>query len=206
LAGILTITGAGKRMKNIKNIFKKMSTQENETVNENNEQNESTQEVQDETSQVKDPKDTKIAELEAKVSELNDKYLRLYSEFDNFRKRTVKEKSELIQAGGEDVFKSILPVIDDFERAIKSNSETSDVKAVNDGVSLIYNKLKSTLTQKGLEEMKALGEIFNPDIHEAITNIPAPSDDMKGKVVDELEKGYSLNGKIIRFAKVVIGQ
>ncbi|MDF2438326.1 MAG: nucleotide exchange factor GrpE [Bacteroidota bacterium] len=186
-----------------------MSTQENETVNENNEQNEqnaSTQEVQDDASQAKDPKDSKIAELEAKVSELNDKYLRLYSEFDNFRKRTVKEKSELIQSGGEDVFKSILPVIDDFERAIKSNSETSDVKAVNDGVNLIYNKLKSTLTQKGLEEMKSLGETFNADIHEAITNIPAPSEDMKGKVVDELEKGYSLNGKIIRFAKVVIGQ
>lgn len=182
-----------------------MSTQENETVNEQNEQNESNDQVQDETPQ-SDPKDAKIKELEAKSAELNDKYLRLYSEFDNFRKRTVKEKSELIQAGGEDVFKSILPVIDDFERAIKSNSESSDVKAVNDGVKLIYNKLKSTLTQKGLEEMKTLGEAFNPDIHEAITNIPAPSDDMKGKVVDELEKGYSLNGKIIRFAKVVIGQ
>jgi molecular chaperone GrpE len=189
-------------MKNIKNIFKKMSTQENETVNDQNEQ-----EPQEESNaQETDQKDEKTAELQAKVNELNDKYLRLYSEFDNFRKRTSKEKMELIQAGGEDVFKSILPVIDDFERAIKSNSETSDVKAVNDGVSLIYHKLKSTLTQKGLEEMKSLGEPFNADIHEAITNIPAPSEDLKGKVVDELEKGYTLNGKIIRFAKVVIGQ
>jgi molecular chaperone GrpE len=190
-----------KRMKNIKNIFKKMNTQENEEVNEQNEPQQEEMNAED-----TDPKDTKIAELEAKVNELNDKYLRLYSEFDNFRKRTAKEKTELIQSGGEDVFKSILPVMDDFERAIKSNSETSDVKAVNDGVNLIYNKLKSTLTQKGLEPMNAMGAAFDPDIHEAITNIPAPSEELKGKVVDELEKGYSLNGKIIRFAKVVIGQ
>lgn len=178
-----------------------MSTQENDTVNEQNEQ----EPQQENAIPESDPKDVKLAEMKAKVDELNDKYLRLYSEFDNFRKRTAKEKLELIQAGGEDVFKSILPVIDDFERAIKSNSETSDVKAVNDGVSLIYNKLKSTLTQKGLEEMKAAGEPFNADVHEAITSIPAPSEDLKGKVVDELEKGYMLNGKIIRFAKVVIG-
>lgn len=150
-------------------------------------------------------KDAEIAELKGKVSELNDKYTRLYSEFDNFRKRTAKEKREIMEAGGEDVFKSMLPVIDDFERAIKSNAEASDLKAVNDGVQLIYNKFKSTLNQKGLAEMKSIGETFNPDIHEAITNVPAPSEDMKGKVVDELEKGYTLNGKIIRFAKVVIG-
>ena len=183
-----------------KNIFKKMSTEENETVNENiNDESAETQEA------AVDEKDLKIAELQAKADELNDKYLRLYSEFDNFRKRTAKEKIDLIQTGGEDVFKSILPVMDDFERAIKSNNDTTNVKAVNDGVNLIYNKLKSTLTQKGLEEMKALGETFNADIHEAITNIPAPAEDQKGKVLDELEKGYMLNGKIIRFAKVIIG-
>jgi molecular chaperone GrpE len=203
LAGILNKSrGVEKRMKNIKNIFKKMSTQENETVNDQNEQN-----PQEETKvNDADPKDEKIAELESKVNELNDKYLRLYSEFDNFRKRTAKEKTDLIQAGGEDVFKSILPVIDDFERAIKSNSEISDVNAVNDGVNLIYNKLRSTLNHKGLEQMKTVGEPFDADIHEAITNIPAPTEDLKGKVVEELEKGYTLNGKIIRFAKVVIGQ
>lgn len=178
-----------------------MSTQENETVNgKTNEEP-----VESQETPVADEKDQKIAELQAKADELNDKYLRLYSEFDNFRKRTAKEKVELIQTGGEDVFKSILPVMDDFERAIKSNNETTDVKAVNDGVNLIYNKLKSTLTQKGLEEMKSLGETFNADIHEAITNIPAPTEEQKGKVLDELEKGYSLNGKIIRFAKVIIG-
>jgi molecular chaperone GrpE len=193
-------------MKNIKNIFKKMSTQENETVNEQNDQKPQDEVQEENVPKESDPKDEKIAELQSKVNELNDKYLRLYSEFDNFRKRTAKEKLELIQSGGEDVFKSILPVIDDFERAIKSNSGISDVNAVNDGVNLIYNKLKSTLTQKGLEEMKSAGEPFNADIHEAITNIPAPSEDLKGKVVEELEKGYTLNGKIIRFAKVVIGQ
>jgi len=188
----------------IKNIFKKMSTQENETVNTDNNE-ERVENTSGDNEQPQDEKDLKIAGLQANVNELNDKYLRLYSEFDNFRKRTAKEKVELIQTGGEDVFKSILPVMDDFERAIKSNSDTTDVKAVNDGVNLIYNKLKSTLTQKGLEEMKALGETFNADIHEAITNIPAPTEDQKGKVLDELEKGYSLNGKIIRFAKVIIG-
>jgi molecular chaperone GrpE len=186
-------------MKNFKNIFKKMKTDENE-INDQEDQ----ESVQQETESGSE-KEAEVAELKAKVAEWNDKYTRLYSEFDNFRKRTAKEKKEIMDAGGEDVFKSMLPVIDDFERAIKSNSEATDVKAVNDGVNLIYNKFKSTLTQKGLAEMKAIGEVFNPDIHEAITNVPAPSEELKGKVIDELEKGYTLNGKIIRFAKVVIG-
>jgi molecular chaperone GrpE len=190
-------------MKKIKNILKKMSTQENDTVNGQNEENLSAEETENKAGAGE--KDKQIAELKAKAEELNDKYLRLYSEFDNFRKRTAKEKMDLIQSAGEDVFKSILPVLDDFERAIKSNAETTDVKAVNDGVNLIFNKLKNTLNQKGLSEMKAVGEAFDSDLHEAITNIPAPSDELKGKVVEELEKGYSLNGKIIRFAKVVIG-
>ena len=178
-----------------------MSTPESDIVNEQNEEQTPQEEVKD-----VDEKDKQLADLKAKADEINDKYLRLYSEFDNFRKRTAKEKIELIQSAGEDVFKSILPVLDDFERAMKSNTESTDVKAVNDGVNLIFSKLKSSLTQKGLSEMKTVGETFDADIHEAITNIPAPTDDLKGKVVEELEKGYSLNGKIIRFAKVVIGQ
>ena len=190
-------------MKNIKDIFKKMNTEENDTVNEQTEQN--LDKATSEETQYENEKDNQIAELQAKVAELNDKYIRLYSEFDNFRKRTSKEKLELIQSGGEDIFKSVLPILDDFERAIKSNAETDDINAVKDGVNLIFNKFKSTLTQKGLEEMKSMGEHFNADIHEAITSIPAPAEQMKGKVVDELEKGYSLNGKIIRFAKVVTG-
>ncbi|MGZ4076744.1 MAG: nucleotide exchange factor GrpE [Bacteroidia bacterium] len=177
-----------------------MSTPESEKVNEQNEEQNSQEEVNVATDSEK-----QIAELKAKADEINDKYLRLYSEFDNFRKRTAKEKVELIQSAGEDVFKSILPVLDDFERAIKSNTETTDITAVKDGVNLIFNKFKSTLSQKGLSEMNAVGTPFDADIHEAITNIPAPTEDLKGKVVEELEKGYSLNGKIIRFAKVVIG-
>jgi molecular chaperone GrpE len=194
-------------MKNFKNIFKKMSTQENDSVKDQVNENVDEQVQAEDTANTQqvDEKEAKITELQAKVDELNDKYLRLYSEFDNYRKRTAKERIELIQTAGEDVFKSLLPVVDDFERAMKSNVDVTDVKAINDGVSLIYNKLKGTLTQKGLEEMKSMGEVFNTDLHEAITNIPAPSDDLKGKVVDELEKGYSLNGKVIRFAKVVIG-
>ena len=180
-----------------------MNTEQNETENELTEP--AMDNSAQEDAQPVDEKDKQIAELQAKVAELNDKYIRLYSEFDNFRKRTAKEKIDLIQSGGEDLFKSVLPILDDFERAIKSNAETNDVNAVKDGVNLIYNKFKSTLTQKGLEEMKAMGEHFNADIHEAITSIPAPAEEMKGKVVDELEKGYSLNGKIIRFAKVVTG-
>jgi molecular chaperone GrpE len=185
-------------MKKIKNIFKKMSNQQDESIK--NQSNEEQTDVQGTAENGVNP-----LELQAKIDELNDKYLRLYSEFDNFRRRTAKEKIELIQSGGEDVFKNLLPVVDDFERAIKSNAETTDIKTINDGIILIYNKLKNTLTQKGLEEMKSLGESFNTDLHEAITNIPAPSDDLKGKVVDELEKGYMLNGKVVRFAKVVIG-
>lgn len=147
----------------------------------------------------------KMTELQAKVDEANDKYLRLYSDFDNYRKRTAKEKIEWIKSAGEEAFTNLLPVIDDFERAIKSNTETSDIKAINEGINLIYHKFKNTLVQKGLEEMKTIGEVFNPDMHEAITNIPAPSEEMKGKVIEEVEKGYLLNGKIIRYAKVIIG-
>lgn len=187
-------------MKKIKNIFKKMGTQENETVNE-----EKKQEHAENSVQVVDEKESKIIELQAKIDELNDKYIRLYSEFDNFRKRTAKEKVDLMKTAGEDFFKTLLPVIDDFDRAIKSNAEITDVKAINDGVNLIYNKFKTSLLQKGLEEMKSVGEVFDTDLHEAITNIPAPSENMKGKIIEELEKGYSLNGKVIRFAKVVIG-
>ena len=146
-----------------------------------------------------------IIELEKKIAEEKDKYLRLYSEFDNYRKRSIREKSELIKTAGEDFFKAILPVIDDFERAIKAADSTGDLNAIAEGVQLIYSKLKSTLKQKGLEEMEASGKTFDADVMEAITSIPAPNDDLKGKVVDEIEKGYSLNGKVIRYAKVVIG-
>ena len=144
-------------------------------------------------------------DLSAKINELNDKYLPLYSEFDNYRKRTIKEKADVLKTANEDVLKAILPVIDDFERAIKANENVTDVNAIKEGVHLIYNKLKSTAQHKGLTPFDSKGETFDADLMEAITHIPAPSDDMKGKVIDEIEKGYKLGDKVIRFAKVVVG-
>ncbi len=143
--------------------------------------------------------------LEAKVAELNDKYLRLYSEFDNYRKRTIKEKSDIIKSGGEDVFKIIIPILDDFERAIKANETITDATPVKDGMQLIYNKLKLSCTQKGLQAMENIGNPFDADTMEALAHIPAPTEDLKNKVVDEMEKGYKLGDKVIRFAKVVVG-
>ena len=146
-----------------------------------------------------------LAVLEEKVAELNDKYLRLYSEYDNYRKRTAKEKLDLLSSAGEDVYKMVLPVLDDFERAIYHNQTASDLGAVKEGFNLIYNKFKNQVTQKGLVAIDPKAEVFNADFHEAITNIPAPDDSLKGKIIDVVEKGYSLNGKVIRFAKVVVG-
>ncbi len=141
-----------------------------------------------------------------KYEEINDRYLRLYSEFDNFRKRNAKERLELISTASEDVIKNILPVLDDMERAIQANKNIDDIDAIKQGIELLCNKLKNTLHQKGLKEMTTDDHIFNADLHEAITKIPAPSDDLKGKIVDVIEKGYYLNDKIIRFAKVVVGE
>lgn len=158
---------------------------------------EKTLEVMDEPNQPED--------FAAQIAALNDKYLRLYSEFDNYRKRTIKEKSDIIRSAGEDVFKAIMPTIDDFERAIKANEIVTEVEPIKEGVSLIYHKLKVACTAKGLEPMDTIGKAFNADYMESITSIPAPSEDMKGKVIDEVEKGYKLGDKVIRFAKVVVG-
>ena len=149
---------------------------------------------------------TKVDELEANLAELNDKYLRLFSEFDNYRKRTNKERLELLKTASEEVIFELLPVIDDFERGIKAMEDNDALQTSVEGMQLIYNKFIGILTKKGLEPMKSIGENFDTDYHEALTNIPAPSKDLKGKVVDEIEKGYLLNGKVIRFAKVVVGQ
>ena len=145
-------------------------------------------------------------DTELKIKELNEKYLRLYSEFDNYRKRTIKEKAEIIKTASEDVFKAIIPTIDDFERAIKANESTDDLSAVKEGIHLIYNKLKNTVHQKGLIAFESIGENFNPDTMEAITYIPAADEKQKGKVIDEAEKGYKLGEKVVRYAKVIIAQ
>ena len=145
-----------------------------------------------------------LEEEKAKFAELNDKYLRLFSEFDNHRKRTAKEKLDLTATASENVIKDILPVFDDFERALQ-NMEKNGNEADAQGVRLIFNKLKDTLKKKCLEEIDAMDAEFNTDEHEALTMIPAPEEDKKGKVLDVIQKGYKLNGKVIRFARVVVG-
>jgi len=142
--------------------------------------------------------------LQEKFDEANDKFLRLHAEFDNYRKRTIKERIELSKTASEDIIISMLPIVDDLERAIKS-MESTDGDSHGEGVVLIYNKLKNILTLKGLEEIKTVDEVFNTDFHEAITNLDVEDEEMKGKVIDVIEKGYLLNGKVIRFAKVVVG-
>ena len=143
--------------------------------------------------------------LKQEVAELNDKYLRLFAEFDNFKRRTQKERVELLQTAGKDVVVSLLPVLDDFERALKATENTTEVAPVREGIVLVQTKLKSILNQKGLKEIESINTEFNTDLHEAITQIPAPTEEQKGKVIDELEKGYTLNDKVVRFAKVVVG-
>jgi len=143
--------------------------------------------------------------LKLENAALNDKYLRLFAEFDNFKRRTQKERVELLQTAGKDVIISMLPVLDDFDRANKATENATDINAIREGVQLVHSKLKGILVQKGLKEMESINTAFDTDLHEAITKIPAPTDDLKGKVIDELEKGYTLNDKVIRFAKVVVG-
>ncbi len=164
---------------------------------ENTEENTETAEVKEELSVEE--------KLKNEVAELNDKYLRLFAEFDNFKRRTQKERVDLLQTAGKDVVVSLLPVLDDFERALKSTENATDVAPVREGILLVQTKLKSILSQKGLKEIQSINTEFNTDIHEAITQIPSPTEEQKGKVIDELEKGYTLNDKVVRFAKVVVG-
>ncbi len=144
--------------------------------------------------------------IEDELAEMKDKYLRLYSDFENFKRRTSKERIELYKTAGQEIITAMLPVLDDFERANKSMETAQDIIAVKEGIALVHNKLKNILIQKGLKEMESQGKDFDADFHEAITNIPAPSPELKGKVVDAVEKGYFLGDKVIRYAKVVVGE
>ncbi len=147
-----------------------------------------------------------IAELETQVAEGKDKYLRLFAEFENFKKRNMRERLDLLKTAGQDTINKILPVLDDFDRAKKSAEDDSSDEQLSDGVLMVYNKLYAVLSNMGVQPMETTGEVFDPELHEAITEIPAPSEEMKGKIIDTVEKGYSLNDKIIRFAKVVVGK
>lgn len=179
----------------------------NEIMSEIQDVNDAQEPVQVDETNDKEQATTQLSaeeKLKEELKEANDKYLRLYAEFDNYRRRTTKERMELLQTAGKEVIISMLPVLDDFERAIKAMETATDVIPVKEGVALVQNKLKHILNAKGLKEMQTKGQPFDAEVHEAITNIPA-GDEQKGKVVDELEKGYFLNDKVIRFAKVVVG-
>jgi molecular chaperone GrpE len=139
------------------------------------------------------------------AAEWKDKYFRLYAEFDNFRKRSQRERVELLQSAGSDVLKELLPVMDNFERAVKANETVDDIHAVKEGFELIYQNMLRRLESRGVKAMESNGQAFDVDYHEAITNIPSPTPELKGKVVDTVEKGYTYNDKVLRFAKVVVG-
>ena len=173
--------------------------QENESPETSEEQIQSNQ---PEETIVKDEKE----ELRIEIAEQKDKFIRLYAEFDNFKRRNAKERNELILTAGKEVVQSLLEVMDDCDRAEKQLQQSDDLAQIRQGVGLVFAKLRNTLQARGLKEMKSIGEEFNPDFHEAITEIPVSDESMKGKVVDQVEKGYTLNDKIIRFSKVVVGK
>jgi molecular chaperone GrpE len=169
----------------------------------------------DETGEVETSSEVQEEQLETQSAEENyqlqakefqDKYIRLMAEFDNYRKRSLKERTDLIKSAGEDILVSILPIMDDFERGLAAMESSQDVDAIKQGVLLIYNKFKDFLAQRGIKEIEAMKGDFNVDMHEAITKIPAPEEELKGKVVDVIQKGYCLNDKVIRYAKVVVGE
>lgn len=176
----------------------------NNEVDEKLNENELEEEKPD-TSTVDELK-TKLNEAEEKNKELQDKYLRLSAEFDNYRKRTLREKIELTKMAGESLILNLLPVVDDLERGLKTISDAKEIEPVKDGIYLIYNKFKEFLSQNGVKEIETENNEFNLDFHEAITKIPAPSEELKGKIVDVVKKGYTLNDKVIRFSKVVVGE
>ncbi|MFZ9262315.1 MAG: nucleotide exchange factor GrpE [Chitinophagaceae bacterium] len=149
---------------------------------------------------------SELDNLKKELDEQKEKFIRLYADFDNFKRRNAKERVELIQTAGREVIQAMLEVLDDCERAEKQMNHSDDLNQIREGISLVFNKFRNVLQSKGLKEMKSIGEEFNPDFHEAITEIPVPDEKMKGKIVDEVEKGYTLNDKIIRFSKVVVGK
>lgn len=179
-----------------------------EKTEEKKQEEEEQQEQEEAEAQQEEKEEEKKKEKsdKEKLAELQDKYLRLTAEYDNYRKRTLKEKMELTKSAGEDILKGLLPIMDDFERALQSIDDAGDNQAVKDGIYLIYNKFKDFLKQQGLQEIEAQDNDFDTDKHEAVSKVPAQNEDMKGKVVDVVQKGYYLNDKVLRYAKVVVGE
>ena len=198
----------------LQSIFKKMRQKDMKEANEqakvqNTEESEvgiNADENMSGTSHLNEPliNEPELETLRNELGEMKDKFIRKVAEFENFKKRSLKERMELIQTAGKEVIIDMLEVLDDCERAEKQMSSLDDM--AKEGVMLVFNKLKSLLTAKGLKPMETINKDFNPDIHEAITEIPAATEDQKGKVIDEIQKGYYLNDKIIRYAKVVVGK
>ena len=181
----------------VKGMKQDMPNQENEQVNTN--------ESASEDNNTPKTDAEKLADAELKIAELQDKYLRQVAEFDNYRKRTLKEKAELILNGAEKTISSVLPILDDFERALSNMQKAEDVTAVKEGVELIFQKFIKTLESQGVKKIETTDVDFNTDLHEAIAQIPATCDEMKGKVIDCVQTGYTLNEKVIRYAKVAVG-
>lgn len=180
----------------VNEVEETVETAENEATNEANEQEQPAEVTPEE----------RIALLEAQLEKEKKEYVFLMAEFDNFRKRTLKDKAEIIKNGAESAMRNILPIIDDFDRALQATATSEDVAALREGVELIYNKFIKYLESNGVKEMTTTGETFDADIHEAVTTFPAPSEEMKGKIIDTVQKGYSINDKVLRHAKVVVGQ
>ena len=170
------------------------------------ETNESEEQAQEAEAPADDTPDAKINKLTEDLEKSNKEYLFLMAEFDNFRKRTVREKADIIRNAGEKVLGELLPIIDDFERAIKANEQADDIDAIKQGVTLIYNKLIKYLEHNQVKAIESTGNDFDTELHEAVTTFPAPSEEMKGKVIDTVLTGYTINDKVLRHAKVVVGQ
>lgn len=185
---------------------KDKNTDKNKVANEQKEQNIDAKEKGNKNKKKKDKKSKKKIDFEEKYNEINDKYLRLSAEFDNYRKRTLKERMEMMKNAGEDILINFLPIMDNIERAKQSVDDAKELDAIKEGINLIHKNILDFLTGRGIAEINAKGEVFDTDLHEAITKIPAPEENLKGKVVDVIEKGYKIKDKILRYAKVVVGE
>jgi len=196
------------RQKDTKEAREQAKMQEKQNAGNNTSIDINSDENQSGTTHLNEPleEESDLERLNMELRELKDKFLRKVAEFDNYKKRNARERMELIQTAGKEVITDLLEVLDDCERAEKQMSATENAEQLKEGVLLVFNKLRNILTAKGLKPMESLNRDFNPDLHEAITEIPAPSEKLKGKIVDEIEKGYYLNDKIIRHAKVVVGK
>lgn len=188
-----------------KNIDKEPIKEEQKVQEENIEEKENGSNT-DNVSEDSAEQNAKSSEVADEASEWKDKYLRLVAEFDNYRKRTLKEKMDLIASGGEDVIKSLLAIMDDIDRALDAMTKSNDIEAIRQGIMLIHQKLLDTLHAKGVEEISAIGQELDTDLHEAVAKFPVAEEEKKGKVIDVVQKGYKLKDKVVRFAKVVVGE